>query len=108
MANHSPAMHADAGRLNLAQQQHLCEMLHCALSEIQYFTLAGKVQQAADLADAFHNLPRELWAEQFSLSYFRTAFIEPYYRRWPHVGLMDYRKALDDVAALTLNPSQDR
>ena len=93
------AMHADAGRPNTAQQQKLCEMLHCVFTEIRYLSQAGRSQQAADLADAFHNLPHEIWADYFSLAYFRTAFVEPYYRRWPK-GSYDYHALLDEVAAL--------
>lgn len=93
-------MQVDAAYPTQAQQQALCTLLYCALTEIRYLAQAGKAQQAADLADMVHNLPRELWTDYFSVSYFRTAFVEPYYRRWPQAGLYDYHQLLTDVAAL--------
>src|SRR5215510_8245439 len=43
-----------------SERQQLCEMLHFALLEIRMLGWNGKASQAADLADAFHNLPSYL------------------------------------------------
>src|SRR5262245_12280316 len=47
----------DARLLTEQQRQELCRMLFNALLEIRGLGSQGKAQQAADLADAFHNLP---------------------------------------------------
>jgi hypothetical protein len=43
------------------QRQQLCEMMAWAFIEIRMLGWNGHTQQAADLADAFHNLPREMY-----------------------------------------------
>ena len=43
------------------QRRVLCEMMACAFIEIRMLGWAGKAAQAADLADAFHNAPREMY-----------------------------------------------
>ncbi|MDE0854581.1 MAG: hypothetical protein OSA97_09180, partial [Nevskia sp.] len=75
-------------------------MLHHAFVEIRWLTANGQSEQASDLADAFHNLPGEMWRTFFSFSYFRAAFLEPYYRKWPQVMAVDYRMLLSEAEGL--------
>ncbi len=75
-------------------------MLHLALSDIRQLGYKGHTDQAAALADAFHNLPQEIWADHFSLSHFREAFLIPYYRDWPDRVPYDYLALLDEVEKL--------
>ena len=92
-------MHPDSKVLNEEQQKKLCDMLHHALVDIR--TLArNHGEQAADLADVFHNLPQEIWRDYFSISYFRQAFLVPYYRKWPDRRPRDYIALLDEVERL--------
>ena len=93
-------MHPDARLPNAAQQQKLCLMLHAALVDIRMLAWQGHSEQAADLADAFHNLPHEIWDDSFSLSYFRQVFLTPYCRKWPDQQTYDYHRLLDEVELL--------
>ena len=88
----------DARLLTERQRQELCKMLFNALLEIRGLGSEGKAQQAADLADAFHNLPVYLWSDEFSLSIFRE-FLEGYQRLYPERGCFDYVKMLDEIAS---------
>ena len=93
-------MHPDSKLPNDAQRRKLCEMLHHALVDIRNLAGAGHSQQASDLADAFHNLPHEIWCDYFSLTFFREAFLDPHYQRWPQVSFRDYRLLLSEVERL--------
>src|ERR671932_715102 len=77
------------------ERRKLCEMLFQALLEIRILGRAGKAQQAADLADAFHNLPVFLWSDAFSLSFFRK-FLESYRQKYPEAGF-NYVETLDKL-----------
>jgi len=90
-------MHPDAKVPSEAQQKKLCDMLHHALVDIRMLAGAGHGEQASDLADAFHNLPQEIWCDYFSISHFREAFLVPYYRKWPDRRPRDYVALLDEV-----------
>ncbi len=93
-------MHPDSRVPNEAQQKKLCDMLHHALLDIRMLAGSGHGEQASDLADAFHNLPHEIWCDYFSISYFREAFLVPYYRKWPDRVHRDYVALLDEVERL--------
>jgi hypothetical protein len=86
----------DARLLTERQRQELCRMLFNALLEIRGLGSEGKAQQAADLADAFHNLPIYLWSDKFSLSLFRS-FLESYQQKYQEVGCYNYVKMLDEM-----------
>jgi len=51
-------------------------MMHSAFLEIRALGWASKSEQAAELADAFHNLPTDMWKEHFSLEFLRDAFLQ--------------------------------
>jgi len=75
------------------ERRELCQMLHLALLEVRALGLEGEAAQAADLADAFHNLPSHLWSDDFSFAFFRK-FLEAYDqkyagRRFNYVGMLD-------------------
>jgi hypothetical protein len=42
------------------QRERLCDMIACAFGEVRMLGWAGRSKQAAALADAFHNLPRDM------------------------------------------------
>ena len=67
---------------NDEQKQALGKMLHCALLEIRVLGWENKAQQAADLADAFHNLPIFMYSSEFDWSFFRY-FIQTYQSKYP-------------------------
>ena len=67
------------------QRQRLCKMLYRALLEMRILGWQNKPEQAADLADAFHNLPDSLWSEYFSFDFFRN-FLQSYQNKYPAEG----------------------
>ena len=75
-------------------------MLSHALTEIRGRAGDGQSRRASDLADAFHNLPHEMWCDFFSITYFREAFLKPYYQSWPTEHPFDYLAMLDEVEKL--------
>ena len=86
----------DAKSLTEQQRQGLCKILFNALLEIRKLGNEGKAEQAADVADAFHNLPAYLWSDKFSLNVFRS-FLEEYQRKYLEAGCFDYVKMLDEI-----------
>jgi hypothetical protein len=93
-------MHPDSRQPNDAQRRKLCEMLHHALVEIRALAADGRGERASDLADAFHNLPQEMWCDYFSLRYFRESFLGPYCEKWPDMLVCNYRALLKEVERL--------
>lgn len=75
-------------------------MLHHALVEMRLLGWAGKAEQAADLADAFHNLPMDMWSADFSLQFFRDAFLAVYQKKYPERGGRDYVAMLNEIIAM--------
>jgi hypothetical protein len=84
-----------------SQRQKLCEMIHVALVEIRSLCWSGKAEQAADLADAFHNVPDGIWRADFSLQFFRDAFLCVYKGKYPTTGgrFCDYVAMVDQIIA---------
>ena len=95
----------DSRLLTDQQRQELCKILFKALLEIRKLGNEGKVEQAADVADAFHNLPIYLWSDKFSLSFFRS-FLEEYQQKYQEAGCFNYVKMLDEVTEACANKSQ--
>jgi hypothetical protein len=92
---------ADADPLpNEEQRRLLCEMIAVAFVEIRLLGWEGKAQQAADLADAFHNVPREMYG--WGLWKRRTfrGGLEDYQRKYhgdSYCGRRDYLKMFDAI-----------
>jgi hypothetical protein len=86
----------DARMLTDRERQALCKMLFDALIEIRLFGWEGKAEEAANLADSFHNLPAYLWSEEFSFSLFRK-FLEAYQEKYTGGKSFDYVKKLDGI-----------
>lgn len=84
--------------LSLPQKQLLLDMLHNALLEIRRLGRQGHAEQAADLADAFHNLPALLLNDHLRLPLLRT-FLAEYQQKYASQGglLYDYLALLDEV-----------
>ncbi|HEY0172570.1 MAG TPA: hypothetical protein VGB98_16225 [Pyrinomonadaceae bacterium] len=73
----------DDSRLPTEQERRkFCELLYRALLDLRLLCLRGQAQQAADLADAFHELPALLWSETFSPALFRK-YLEGYEQKYP-------------------------
>ena len=80
-------------------RKKLCHLLHHALVEMRMLGWAGKSAQAADLADAFHNLPMDMWREDFSLEFLRDAFLKDYQQKYTEAKVFNYVAAIDEMLA---------
>lgn len=83
-----------------AQRRKLCEMMYFAFLEIRLLGLSGKAAQAADLAEAFHNLPKDMWKEEFTLEYFRDSFLVVYQQKYPEERVRDYLLMAEEIIAM--------
>lgn len=64
------------------QRELLCDMIRAAFLELRRLGYAGEAQQAADLADAFHNIPKEMYGwGAFRWEMFR-GMLATYQRKW--------------------------
>ena len=86
----------DAKPLDIRQREILVRMMYLAFLEIRTLGWEGKAQQAADLADAFHNLPMLFESGRFSLEQFRRS-LEVYQTKYPERRVCDYLKELKEV-----------
>src|SRR6266852_5160438 len=74
------------------QRQQLCTMIYNAFVEIRLLTNKGESKQAADLADAFHNLPIVMFQNHFRFSWFKRrleTYHEKYSTPFDYVGMLD-------------------
>jgi hypothetical protein len=72
--------------------------MYNAFLEIRMLGWDGRAAQAADLADAFHNLPMGLWSDNFSLSIFRDKYLQHYEEKYSDaVRIKSYVKAVDAI-----------
>lgn len=79
--------------------------MHLALAEIRRLGWEGNAEQAADLADAFHNLPKEMWKEDFALESFRDLFLKDYQDKYPNGNVRKYLATVDQIIASGADPS---
>lgn len=81
------------------QVQMLNHMIYQAFLEIRILGRRGKAQQAADLADAFHNLPLEMFSDDFDWDFFRNSYLEAYQQKYPRpqYGIINYTLILDRI-----------
>lgn len=93
-------MESDARYPTDAQRRMLCEMMHYSYLELRHLGWSGKAEQAGDLADAFHNLPVRMWQDDFSLQFFRDAFLSAYQEKYPEGRSHDYVAMVDEIIAL--------
>jgi len=85
-------------RLSAGSTHLLGQMLRRALLDIRLLGRRGRARQAADLADAFHNLPTLLVEGQLDLERFRRTLAA--YQTLYHAGAApsyDYLAAFDRV-----------
>lgn len=83
------------------QRQQLCRLIYDALVEIRFHSWEGRAQQASDLADAFHNLPKDLWRDDFNLEFYRDAYLVPYDEQYPTQRIKSYAAVVDKILAMT-------
>jgi hypothetical protein len=85
------------------QRQQLCEMMHYTFVEARLLGWDNKAQQVADLAEAFHNLPRELYDPHgFDWNLFKGD-IQGYqdtYHRQSYRGKFNYLTMLETMSSV--------
>jgi len=81
------------------QLQLLGEMLFKAFIELRALGWQGKAEQAADLADAFHNLPIQMFSDSFDWDLFSNSYLAAYQEKYPNRDFFyhDYVAMLDKI-----------
>ena len=91
----------DAKLLGENQRRALSRLAYVAFCDMRMLGRAGKCEQVADLAEAFHNLPLMLWAEDFSMKCQRD-FLQRYQNKHGvRQSEFDYLAEFEKIAALT-------
>ena len=83
--------------LSAEQKEKLADLLYWALLEIRHLGAFEKAQQASDLADAFHNLPKGMLEDGFSLEAFRDQYLVPYQKKYPGPRPKDFVAAVSEI-----------
>jgi hypothetical protein len=88
-----------------AQRKKLGELIHDVLVEIRGLGWNGKGEQAADLADAFHNMLNDMWDDDFALEQFCDLYLKDYVGKYPEGGIYDYRARIQRIIEMGEDPS---
>jgi len=84
-----------------SQRIELCSMLATAFVEIRRLGWhEGNAEQAGSLADAFHNLPSEMWKADFNLVVFRDLYLSPYQAKYPDGCRCDFISWVDEIISM--------
>ena len=84
------------------QRKELCAMVGAALVEIRRLGWQeGKAEQAGSLADAFHNVPSEIWLNHFDLFKLRDAYIAPYHEKYPDSSGCDFTEWINEIISMS-------
>ena len=79
------------------QREMLCALIHSAFVELRLLGWEGRGEQTADLADAFHNIPQEMYGSgSFSWDLFR-GMLQDYQRKWRGKTTFDYVCTVDQI-----------
>jgi hypothetical protein len=80
------------------QREMLCDMIHAAFIELRLLGWGGHAAAAADLADAFHNIPKEMFGWGcFTWEMFR-GMLGDYQTKWRSIlSGRDYVQMLDQI-----------
>ena len=84
------------------QRELLCDMIHAAFIELRLLGWAGEAAAAADLADAFHNIPKEMFGwGTFRWDAFR-GMLNHYQGKWRNkLSGRDYVEMLEQIRHVT-------
>jgi len=90
---------ADARMLTEVERQWLVRLMYLAFCDLRGLALKPeRLEQAHDLADAFHNVPLLLFTQNFSIQTFKR-FIEDYQRKYEGRLTIDYLKEWERLTA---------
>jgi hypothetical protein len=86
--------------LTRKQLQQKGELLHSVLIDVRYLAWHGESNHAANLADTFHNLPVDIYNDNFSWDSVCSQVLD-YQKRHPQgpegFKIIDYVKWLDTI-----------
>lgn len=83
------------------QRQELCFMLGAALIEIRRLAWhEGQAEQAGCLADAFHNVPTEMWQSHFQLTVLRDSYLREYQNKFANNLKVDFVEWVENIISL--------
>ena len=94
--------------LTVEQRELFCRMFYRVFVEIRILGRFGEAEQAGALADAFHNLPLEVFSKKVDFDRIKM-YIGFYQKKYPRYtklkGLSfgednDYLKTIDEIEAL--------
>jgi hypothetical protein len=91
-------------RITTGHKRILCDLIRSAFVEIRFLGLKRKGKQAAELAHAFHNLPKEMWEPDFTLEEFRERLKE-YHKKYPTGKTRNYIFEVNQIIAFLEDPS---
>jgi hypothetical protein len=86
-------------KLNDDQIAKLLELIHFAFTDLRMLAWQGKTEQVADLADAFHNLPKEIRTDTVILEQFRDLYLKPYHEKHPEGFVFNYIALVNKILA---------
>lgn len=81
------------------------ELLHNAFVEIRKLAEAGKTEQVVDLAYAIHNMPNDMWDDDFSLEQFSDLYLKEYQTKYPEGRIFDFVDMVQDIIEMGEDPS---
>lgn len=79
----------DAKKPTDVQRERLSRLMYMAFCDLRALALDGRIQQAKDLAEAFHKIPLLMHTADFSFSAFRE-FLDNYQRKYQDHLRFDY------------------
>jgi hypothetical protein len=79
------------------QREQLCAMMHRAFVELRALGREGRSEQVEDLADAFHNLPTEMYGVGLFRWELSRGLLDEYHKKWRTHGVYDYVHLLDEA-----------
>ena len=90
--------------LSKVQREKLCQMTSLAFLEIRQLAEAGKLEQAFDLAAAFHFRLNEIWDDEMELAELRMEYLAGYYLKYPGQTTRNYAVLIDRAIELGNKP----
>lgn len=88
---------------DIATKKELCFQIYQAFVQIRFLISTGRSEQAADLADVYHNLPVEMWRKEFDVERFRAS-LSAYLQKYSE----DYSSGNDLAADCTFSDSAEK
>ena len=90
----------DARMPNEQERKHLAKLMYIAFCDLRALALDGQVQQAKDLAEAFHTIPLLMHTADFSFSAFRE-FLDNYQQKHQGCLRFDYLQEWEKLNTAT-------